>query len=113
MALKDMALTKAEAKAEDCCVGSDDNDAPKYPWGLRIDLDDTTLAKLGFGLMPVGTEITVMANARVVSTSSDERESSGVTQSMGLQIVALDLGTPQTDRMAASAVKLYPGKQNS
>jgi len=109
MALKDMSLTPEEAKEQDCCAPSTDaKDGPKYPWGLRLDLDDGSMEKLGFGLMPVGTEITIMANARVVSTNSSEREGGDMEQSMGLQIIAMDLGTPQPDQMAKSAKRLYP-----
>lgn len=114
MALKDMSLTAEEAKEQDCCAPSTDaKDGPKYPWGLRIDLDDGSMEKLGFGLMPVGTEIMVTAMARVVSTNSSEREGGDMEQSMGLQIVAMDLGTPNVDRMAKSATKLYPAKETS
>lgn len=108
MALKDMKLTKAESKAEDCCVPSDGDDGPKYPWGLRVDLDNTSLTKLGLGLMPVGTTMMLTAQVRVTSNSSNEREGSDPEQSMGLQIVSMDLGTPNVDRSAKTAKRLYP-----
>jgi hypothetical protein len=109
MALKDMALTAEEAKEQDCCApSSSEKEGPKYPYGLRLDLDDGSLAKLGMGLMPVGTEIMITAMARVVSNSSYEREGSDSENSMGLQIVSMDLGTPQADRMAKNASRLYP-----
>lgn len=114
MPLKDMSLTAEEAKEQDCCAPSSSaKDGPKYPWGLRIDLDDGSLGKLGLGLMPVGTEVTIMATARVVSVSSNEREGSEPETSMGLQIVAMDTGTPTADRMAASASRLYPAAKET
>lgn len=109
MALTDMSLTAEEAKEADCCAPSTNGDkGPKYPWGLRVDLDDGSLEKLGMGLMPVGTEVTIMAKARVVTTSSYEREGSDPETSVGLQIVAMDVGMAQADRMAKSASRLYP-----
>jgi hypothetical protein len=113
MALKDMALTAEEAKAQygDCCApesGEDDN-APKYPWGLSMCLGDETLAKLGIGLMPVGTEIMVMAKATVTGTSSRQRQSGDNSQDMDIQITALDLAPSQVDPMQKAAGKLYPG----
>ena len=63
--------------------------------------------------MPMGTEIMVTAKARVVSSSSYEREGGDAETSMGLQIVAMDLGTPTADRMAKSATRLYPSKETS
>jgi hypothetical protein len=111
MALKDMSLTAEEAKEQDCCAPSttDAKDTgPKYPWGLRLDLDDGSLEKLGIGLMPMGTEFMITAKARVVSSSSYEREGGDAEQSLGVQIVAMDMGVPQADRTAKSAAKLYP-----
>lgn len=112
MALKDMTLTAEEAKAQygECCApdGGDD-DAPKYPWGLSICLGDEALAKLGIGLMPVGTEVMIVAKATVTGTSSRQRQSGDNSQDMDMQITALDLSPTQADPMAKAANKLYPG----
>lgn len=113
MALKDMALTAAEAKEQygDRCAGPNDadSDAPKYPWGLSICLGDEALAKLGIGLMPVGTEVMIMAKATVTGTSSRARQNGDNSQDMDMQITALDLAPTQADPMAKAANKLYPG----
>lgn len=116
MALKDMALTAEEAKAEygdcaPCSTGGDsDDNAPKYPWGLSLCMDETVLAKLGIGLMPVGTEFVLTAKVTVTGTSSRDRLKGKPSQDMDLQITSLDLSSIQADRMAASASKLYPDK---
>lgn len=114
--LKDMALTAAEAKDSDygCCApDGDDSKGPKYPYGLEICLRDESLKKLGMGLMPVGTVVMITARAVVTGTSSRDRQGSDPSQDMDVQIEALDLTPVQADRMAQSASRLYPGKENS
>jgi hypothetical protein len=115
MAMKDLALTAKEAKAEygdcaPCTAGSDADDGPRYPWGLSICLDTGTLEKLGIGLMPVGTELTIMAKATVTGTSSRERIKGDKHEDMDLQLTAMDLFQTVTadDRTAKAASKLYP-----
>lgn len=110
MALKDMTLTAEEAKSQygECVDAGGDDDAPKYPWGLSICLGDEALAKLGIGLMPVGTEVMIMAKATVTGTSSRQRQSGDNSQDMDMQITALDLAPTQADPMAKAASKLYP-----
>lgn len=76
----DMASTPAEVKekaAESCapilC------DAPRYPYGLCISLDNETMDKLGLSgdLPEVGEMIHLCAMAKVTSVSANERESTG------------------------------------
>lgn len=115
MAMKDLALTAAEAKAEygECAPSTamdDDDDAPRYPWGLSICLDTGTLEKLGIGLMPVGTELNIMATVTVTGNSSRARLKGKDSQDMDLQITAMDLFQTVTPdgRQAKAAKKLYP-----
>jgi hypothetical protein len=113
MAMKDLALTKEEA-AEDygeCAptTGDKGDDGPKYPWGTRLCLDDDILAKLGLGLLPVGTELVIMAKATVVGTSTRERVKGEREDDMDVQITAMDVTQSlTTDRTAKAAKKLYP-----
>lgn len=113
MALKDMSLTPEEAKAQygmgAVAAGGDaDDDAPKYPWGLDICMSDETLSKLGIGLMPVGTEIMIMAKATVVGTSSRQTQSGGAHQDMDVQITAMDIQPAQgPDVMTRAASSIY------
>lgn len=110
MALKSLELTAAEAKEQDgcCSPNEDDPDAPKYPWGTSLSFGDEALAKLGIGLMPVGTEVTIIAKGVVTGTSSRDRQAGGQTQDMDVQLTAVDLTAAQADRMGASASRLYP-----
>jgi hypothetical protein len=109
MALKSMALTPDEAKEEmGCCASPDsaDDDAPKYPYGLTLNLDDEVLAKLGITTPPtVGTRMMVTAMVNVTSTSQYATQS-GTDASVNLQITDMDLtGAPASDQ----AQRMYPG----
>jgi hypothetical protein len=111
MALKDMALTAEEAKSSDygCCVSEGEEDkGPKYPYGLELSLRSEAMKKLGMGLMPVGTEVIVMAKATVTGTSSRQRQGGEAFEDMDVQITALDLTPVQADRMAKAASRMYP-----
>ncbi len=49
-------------------------DAPKYPWGLCITLNDDSLEKLGVKTLPaVDTEVTIVAKAVVSATRENQR----------------------------------------
>lgn len=112
--MKSMALTADEAKEEygecaPCSTSSEDSDdAPKYPWGLSLCLDEKSLAKLGIGLIPVGTEVIIMAKATITGTSTRERVKGKPHQDMDIQITALDVTPTQADRQKSAAAKLYP-----
>lgn len=105
MALTDLKLTPKEQKEE----ADPSYEAPLYPWGLCLDLDDDTLSKLGIGTMPVGTEIMLTAKAKVTSVSSYQNTEDPEGDSrMSLQIVGLDIAPMSSDANAAS--KLYGDK---
>lgn len=111
MALKDMKLTAEEAKDQGyCCEPEADDKGPKYPWGLQITLGDETLAKLGIGIMPVGTEVMIMARATITGASSRERVGGEKHEDMDVQITGLEISSVQADRMGRSADRLYPNK---
>ena len=96
MALKDMALTEAEAKEEECCAPSHDGDGhsgPKYPYGLTVYLDDTVLSKLGLTQLPaVGTQLTLTAAVTVKAVDLRQRAGKEDENSVDLQITAMELG---------------------
>jgi hypothetical protein len=83
-------------------------DAPKYPWGLSISLDDGSLDKLGVKTLPaVGTEVTIVAKATVSSTSEYSTEGAGASASMSLQITDLQLDGLDRDVFSRAAEMLY------
>lgn len=96
MALKSLAFTKAEQKerttAMNKCVPYDGD---KYPWGMRLDFNNDVMKKLDVDTLPkTGSEITLRAKAKVISTSVNIRD--GETEKrMELQLVALELELPE------------------
>lgn len=108
MPLKDMALTADEAK--ETMLGyavSDPGEAPKYPYGLALDLNDEVMKKLGMTSLPtVGSSMLLSAEVKVTRVSAYE-EQDGAEQCFGLQITAMDLSAPAKPSTAAD--KLYGG----
>lgn len=103
MALTNMKMTRKEAGTELCCDTSSDN-KPEYPYGLRIDLNDEALQRLGFDTLPaVGTVVEITARAVVQSVSAhDDGEPS---RDVGLQITDIDVQAP--DSKPSLAQTLY------
>lgn len=86
-------------------------DAPKYPWGLEINLNDDTLSKLGVKALPaVGTEVTIIAKACVSSTSERSTETDGSCASMSLQITDMQVDGLDVDLFGRAAEMLYGKK---
>ncbi len=91
MAMQDLKISKKEAekKSESMVIGSSDQE--RYPYGLRLDLNDDTLKKLGITKLPaVGTVLMFEAKAKVVGSRQSATESSD-NRSIELQITHLDM----------------------
>jgi hypothetical protein len=83
-------------------------DAPSYPYGLAISLDNGTLKKLGIKDLPeVGEELMLMATVKVTSVSSSEGEG-GSQKNVSLQITEACLG--EDAEMQGAESKLYDKK---
>lgn len=77
-----------------CC----DGDGPEYPYGLRIDLRNESLEKLGIQTLPaVGDEMMVMAKVKVVSVGSHSSEEGKEQRNVDLQITEMELAAPAKD----------------
>lgn len=73
-------------------------EAPKYPYGLQINLDTESLKKLGITDLPeVGTVMILKAKVEVCSTSKNERADSEPCLCMGLQVTDMELGAGKKD----------------
>lgn len=107
MDLVSMKLTKAEAKAE----ASIEYKPPEYPYGLKIDLDNDALEKLGIAQLPeIGTPMTVTARCEVCSVSAYESQGQDKKQ-RNLQLQITDLGlSPATSTQEETANALYGTK---
>lgn len=88
-------------------------DAPKYPWGLELCLNDDSLDKLGVKTLPaVGTEVTIIAKATVSGTRENATEGEGTRASMDLQITDMQIDGLDKDLFNRAAEMLY-GKQKA
>ncbi len=96
MALKDLKISKKEAKDANK-LASPYEDQERYPYGLRLDLNNETLEKLGITKLPaVGTVLMLEAKAKVVGSRQSATESSD-NRSIELQITHIDLETGESD----------------
>jgi hypothetical protein len=107
MALKNMAQTAEEAKEYGGAIASGEGD--KYPYGLCLQLSNSTLEKLGWTKLPaVGSTVTVIAQATVVSTGERQEQDGDTEQNVSLQITDMDLGASSIAASDKSnADKLY------
>ncbi len=84
------------------------SDAPKYPWGLSLCLNDDSLDKLGVKTLPaVGTEVTIVAKATVSATRESATEGDGANSSMDLQITDMQIDGLDADLFGRAAEMLY------
>lgn len=96
--MKNMKMSKEEAK-EYGYNGSIAMDAPQYPYGLRIDLDDQSLEKLGIDKLPeVGSTMMIVARVEVQSVSSNKDYKGEPEQRLGLQITDMELAADKPDK---------------
>lgn len=102
MALVSMKMDKEEAKESTQPVESD---APKYPYGLELRLDDKALEKMGITKPPeVGASMTITAKVVVTSASSYQTQGGEAEASSCWQITDMEVaGNKNTD-----AKTLYP-----
>ena len=86
-------------------------ESPEYPYGLRINLDNDTLAKLGIGELPaIDAEFKVVALACVVSVSqNDSQGSEEPYRSVELQIEMMEIKPAKEEEgeQSNSAQRLY------
>lgn len=100
--MKDMKLTEAELKERDSTSLSEED---RYPYGLRIHVDDQSMQKLGTELPEIGTKMLLVAEVEVASVSqyaSPDNED----KSFSLQIQQMEL----KDKPSAEAKlkRMYP-----
>lgn len=103
--LINMELSKEEAKEE---TQPSPADAPKYPWGLCITLNDDSLEKLGIEQLPeTGAVVTIVAKAEVSRTSAYQTQGGENERSMDLQITEMQFGGLDADMLGRAAKALY------
>lgn len=110
----DLKLTADEAKHEYGPVSSDADDAPKYPYGTTLYLNEDVMKKLGMETLPaVGSEMTLTAKVKVVGVSQRERFGGEKCSNIDLQMTDMELGAPaETRTNLERANTLYGGEDN-
>ena len=67
-------------------------DAPAYPYGLKLYLDAKSIAKLGIKELPkVGSKMKLEAEVEVCDISMNESQLYGENKNMGIQITDMSL----------------------
>lgn len=99
--LTDMKQSKKAAKDSTAEVASD---SPRYPYGLDLDLDTESLAKLGIKDLPkVGTAMKVTAIGVVTAARTNERVEGKQDRNITIQMQKLSVG-PAKKPTAVDAV---------
>ncbi len=100
--LNSMKVTKSEAKKEFESVSVD---TPEYPYGLRIDLNNESLEKLGIADLPkVGEKMTVLAKVEVRSSSQSSYKEGEDRKNVSLQITDMSVGPEVKEPNAGAAL---------
>ena len=103
--MQSMKMTKAEAKTY---LGgpTEPGDAPAYPYGLTLYLDDDTLKKLGIAETPaVGTEMLLQARVVVTSCGMNQEQDGDKKSRCDLQITDMELHDGKPKGAAAMYAK--------
>lgn len=109
--MKDMSTTPAEAAAY-AAEPTERNEAPEYPYGLRISLSDASMQKLGISGTPsVGAKFTLHGMACVISSTTYENKDDGQSRSAELQIEMLDMA-PAAREPGEMAQGMYPSMKS-
>lgn len=97
-----MKMSKEEAQEETAPTAAD---APEYPYGLSISLDEESMAKLGITELPkVGTQMQITAMVTVCGTSQYSTQGGEDEKNLSLQITDMEIsGAPRP----ATASVLY------
>ena len=84
-----MKMSKKEAQEEMQPTAAD---APEYPYGLTISLDEESMAKLGITELPkVGATMTLTAQVSVCGTSQYSTQGGEDESNLSLQITDMEL----------------------
>jgi hypothetical protein len=92
MKLTSMKMSASERKKSGPTIATG-SDAPQYPYGLALSLDNESLDKLGLGLPEVGSKFALHAMVEVTSVSASEHGKGEKQRSVSLQITDMALAT--------------------
>jgi len=105
MPLVSMKLSNQAASAYNSPVAA--GDAPMYPYGLTVNLNDDSMKKLGLDKAPpaIGTRMVLMATVEVTSVRSEKEHDGDARTSADLQITEMEL---LPERSQADPRSMYP-----
>lgn len=110
MKLVNMQQSAEEANEKAIVEQGDATDAPRYPYGLELRLDEESLAKLGFQAPPqVGTTFVIQAKVVVSSASAYQTQGGEAEYGSCWQITDLGVEQPSKSRDQVAAT-LYDAK---
>lgn len=102
--MKMISMEKSEESMQDCKPVSCEHD--KYPYGIRLHLDDECVKKLGIKDLPkVGDKMMIQAVAYVCDASEHMVEGKGTRKSIGLQIC--EMGVSESKQKKEAADEMY------
>lgn len=102
--MKSMMMSKSEAKKQSEPAMAEDK--PQYPYGLKLNLDDETLKRLGMDKMPeMGKGFLLCAKVTVMDMH-ESKSDGGNYRSLGLQITDMSLEA----KKESLEKRLYPEK---
>jgi hypothetical protein len=103
--IKLVSMQLSPQQSDDYAVPSSLDDAPQFPWGLCLTLNDDALAKLGIPLPNVSSTFTLVAKVEVVRAAATKKQD-GAELSADLQITDMRLIDP--NNAPDKAEKLWP-----
>lgn len=102
MSLVDMKQDPEKPKSPSDSSAMAECDKPAYPYGLRINLNEKDLKKLGIKDLPdVKTQLTLTAIVDVCDVSINDSASYGENRNLGLQITEMSLEAAPADEGSA------------
>jgi hypothetical protein len=105
MKLVSMKLDRAAREASVASAPAPTEDAPIYPWGLSICLEEEALDKLDLETLPdVDQVLQLVARVTVTAVSSNQTSGGGNRRSLSLQITDLGLAPARGAKRDADAL---------
>lgn len=99
---------KMSSKKDQGTLLSTYDDKPEYPYGLRITLDDESLAKLMFDDLPgVGEKFMFHVHVEVTDVHQSESQDGGPQRSVTFQITDMEFSSPKEMSPEQTATKFY------
>ena len=101
--MRDLSITDKEKK--EASVHSVLEDTPKYPYGLKLHIDEETFEKLGLADAPTtGDKFMILAVAEVSDIRQERYRGDEKKHSMGLQIMQMEVKPHKDKKDAASTI---------